>query len=229
MKISFNISVIIAIACKSVLVCSFSSAFTSFGRLSHIANDVSSRTFVHDTSIRLMNFNFDKVLNDDNEDDKDDEVQTLEVLEPSDEKSISPLPDQSEKSTNLAEEIAKISRSGSTSDQMISRIKGCEIRRIGGSGTTFEISVDGDEADLGNFSKVVYKKIIMDAKQQQFQGFRPGTIPPFLDVTYRLFAMDEVAREATSEALEQVRLECQLEPCYIFLWIFSKFFPIKWF
>jgi len=43
----------------------------------------------------------------------------------------------------------------------------------------------------------------MDAKQQQFQGFRPGTIPPFLDVTYRLFAMDEVAREATSEALEQ--------------------------
>uniref|UniRef100_A0A6U5ME36 Uncharacterized protein n=1 Tax=Corethron hystrix TaxID=216773 RepID=A0A6U5ME36_9STRA len=149
MKISFNISVIIAIACKSVLVCSFSSAFTSFGRLSHIANDVSSRTFVHDTSIRLMNFNFDKVLNDDNEDDKDDEVQTLEVLEPSDEKSISPLPDQSEKSTNLAEEIAKISRSGSTSDQMISRIKGCEIRRIGGSGTTFEISVDGDEADLG--------------------------------------------------------------------------------
>mmetsp|Transcript_11526 Transcript_11526/g.13940 ORF Transcript_11526/g.13940 Transcript_11526/m.13940 type:complete len:182 (+) Transcript_11526:268-813(+) len=44
---------------------------------------------------------------------------------------------------------------------------------------------------------------MMDAKQQRFQGFRPGTIPPHIEPTYRAFAMDEVAREATLEAMEQ--------------------------
>lgn len=59
------------------------------------------------------------------------------------------------------------------------------------------------EADLGRFSQAVYKKIISDAKQQRFQGFRPGTIPPHLEPTYRAFTMDEVARETILEALQQ--------------------------
>lgn len=60
-----------------------------------------------------------------------------------------------------------------------------------------------EQADLGKFSEVVYRKITADAKQQRFQGFRPGKIPPHLEPTYRGFAMDEVAREATLEAMQQ--------------------------
>jgi hypothetical protein len=56
---------------------------------------------------------------------------------------------------------------------------------------------------LGKFSEVVYRKITADAKQQRFQGFKQGTIPPHLEPTYRGFAMDEVAREATLEAMQQ--------------------------
>lgn len=56
---------------------------------------------------------------------------------------------------------------------------------------------------MGGFSQAVYKKIMSDAKQQRFQGFRPGTIPPHLEPTYRTFSMDEVARETVMEALEQ--------------------------
>ena len=59
------------------------------------------------------------------------------------------------------------------------------------------------EADLGKFSEAIYRKITQDAKKQSFQGFRPGTIPPHLEPTYRAFAMDEAAREATLEAMEQ--------------------------
>ena len=59
------------------------------------------------------------------------------------------------------------------------------------------------EADLGKFSEAIYRKIIADAKKQRFQGFRPGTIPPHLEPTYRAFAMDECAREATLEAMQQ--------------------------
>ena len=59
------------------------------------------------------------------------------------------------------------------------------------------------EADLGKFSEVVYKKLIADAKKQRFQGFRPGTIPPQLLSTYKAFAMDEVCRETTLEAMQQ--------------------------
>lgn len=62
---------------------------------------------------------------------------------------------------------------------------------------------DGVEADLGNFGAVVYRKITNDAKRQSFQGFRPGTIPPHLLPTYKAFAMDEVAREAALEAMQQ--------------------------
>lgn len=40
-------------------------------------------------------------------------------------------------------------------------------------------------------------------KKERFQGFRPGTIPPHILPTYVAFAMDECAREATLEAMEQ--------------------------
>jgi hypothetical protein len=81
------------------------------------------------------------------------------------------------------------------------RIKGCEILPI--SETEFTIKIDGNEADLGKFGAAVYKKITTDAKKQRFQGFRPGTIPPHLLPAYKAFAMDEVAREATLEAMQQ--------------------------
>lgn len=81
------------------------------------------------------------------------------------------------------------------------RIRGCTVTPV--SDTEFTIQIDGNEADLGNFGVAVYKKITSDAKRQNFQGFRPGTIPPHLLPTYRGFAMDEVAREATLEAMQQ--------------------------
>lgn len=81
------------------------------------------------------------------------------------------------------------------------RIRGCTITPV--SETEFTIQIDGNEADLGNFGVAVYKKITSDAKRQNFVGFRPGTIPPHLLPTYRAFAMDEVAREATLEAMQQ--------------------------
>lgn len=56
---------------------------------------------------------------------------------------------------------------------------------------------------MGKFSTVVYRKITNDAKQQSFQGFRPGTIPPHLLPSYKVFAMNEVALEATLEAMQQ--------------------------
>ena len=141
------------------------------------------------------------------------------------------------------------------------KIRGCQVQSVGGSPTDWEISIDGDQADLGKFSEAIYKKITQDAKQQRyvtdvvgvlasslnslrtrllrsfwltfaicvqysrmycvfsdccrlltqirlsllcsFQGFRPGTIPPHLTPTYIAFAMDECAREATLEAMEQ--------------------------
>ena len=81
------------------------------------------------------------------------------------------------------------------------RIRGCTVTPV--SDTEFTIQIDGNEADLGNFGVAVYKKITSDARRQNFQGFRPGTIPPHLLPTYRAFAMDEVAREATLEAMQQ--------------------------
>jgi hypothetical protein len=42
-----------------------------------------------------------------------------------------------------------------------------------------------------------------DVKQQQFAGFRRGTIPPHLEPTYRAFTMDECARETVMEAMQQ--------------------------
>ena len=56
---------------------------------------------------------------------------------------------------------------------------------------------------MGKFSEAIFKKISQDVKQQRFQGFRPGTIPPHLLPTYKMFAMDECARETVLEAMEQ--------------------------
>jgi len=83
------------------------------------------------------------------------------------------------------------------------RIRGCQVTRVEGSITEYEIRIDGVEADLGKFSEAIYRKISSDVKQQRFQGFRPGTIPPHLLPTYIGFAMDECAREATLEAMQQ--------------------------
>lgn len=82
-------------------------------------------------------------------------------------------------------------------------IEGCTITQSPDSLTMWQIQIDGVQADLGKFSEAIYKKITTDAKQQRYQGFRPGTLPPHLLPTYIGFAMDEAAREATLEAMEQ--------------------------
>lgn len=82
-------------------------------------------------------------------------------------------------------------------------IRGCIIRNVEGTKTDWIIEIDGKEADLGKFSDAIYRKITSDAKQQNFQGFRPGTIPPHLLGSYITFSMDECAREATLEAMQQ--------------------------
>jgi hypothetical protein len=98
------------------------------------------------------------------------------------------------------------------------RIQGCQLTRVGESCTDWEVTIDGEEADLAKFSEAVYKKITSDAKQQRFQGFRPGTIPPHLTPTYIAFAMDEVAREATLEALgERFCYEKEELSAYLFV------------
>ena len=74
-----------------------------------------------------------------------------------------------------------------------STFRGCSMTAI--SPTEYSVQIDGDEADLGRFSEQIYKKLMIDAKQQRFQGFRPGTVPPHLLATYKRFAMDETARE----------------------------------
>lgn len=99
------------------------------------------------------------------------------------------------------------------------KISGCSILLKDGSQTEWSVTIDGVEADLGKFSEAVFKKVSADARQQRFQGFRPGTIPPHLQPTYRAFAMDECARETVLEALqqnnirpfEQTRVEMRIE------------------
>jgi hypothetical protein len=82
-------------------------------------------------------------------------------------------------------------------------IRGCKIQQVDGILTEWIITIDGVEADLGRFSEAIYKKVTADAKRQTFQGFRPGTIPPHLEPTYRAFTMDECARETVLEAMTQ--------------------------
>jgi hypothetical protein len=83
------------------------------------------------------------------------------------------------------------------------KIRGCTLQLVEGSSTEWIVFIDGIEADLGRFSEAVYRKVTRDAKQQSFQGFRPGTIPPHLEPTYRAFSMNECARETVLEALQQ--------------------------
>jgi hypothetical protein len=109
-----------------------------------------------------------------------------------------------------------------------SKIKGCTIQPVPKDGIDSTISgmplewivtIDGIDADLGRFSDAIYRKLIGDAKNQRFQGFRPGTIPPMLLGTYKAYAMDECARETVLEALQQnnirpfesTRADCTLE------------------
>jgi hypothetical protein len=66
------------------------------------------------------------------------------------------------------------------------KIRGCTVKSVEDSVIDWIIEIDGEEADLGKFSEVVYRKITADAKQQRFQGFRPGTIPPHLLKTCEL-------------------------------------------
>lgn len=80
-------------------------------------------------------------------------------------------------------------------------IQGCSVQQD--SVTSWTVQIDGVEADLARFSQAIHKKITDDAKRQRFQGFRPGTIPPHLQRTYRAFAMDECARETVLEAMQQ--------------------------
>lgn len=82
-------------------------------------------------------------------------------------------------------------------------MRGCTVQQVQDSVTEFTIRIDGVEADLGRFSKAIFTKMITDAKQERFQGFRPGTIPPQLYKTYRAFSMDECARETVLEAMQQ--------------------------
>lgn len=48
------------------------------------------------------------------------------------------------------------------------RIRGCQLQNVGDSPSDWEISIDGDQADLGKFSEAIYKKITQDAKQQRY-------------------------------------------------------------
>lgn len=83
------------------------------------------------------------------------------------------------------------------------KIRGCTVQKVEGTATEWTIQIDGKDADLGKFSEAIYRKYTSEAKQQSFQGFRPGTIPPHLIGTYAAFTMDECAREATLEAMQQ--------------------------
>ncbi|GMI02306.1 hypothetical protein TrLO_g7406 [Triparma laevis f. longispina] len=95
--------------------------------------------------------------------------------------------------------------SKSSSSTVTSLLRGCQISRPDPDNkpTDYEISIDGVEADLGRFSEQMYRKCTTDAKRQNFQGFRPGTIPPHLLNTYKTFAMDETGRETIMEAMTQ--------------------------
>jgi Bacterial trigger factor protein (TF) len=83
------------------------------------------------------------------------------------------------------------------------KINGCTLTLVDDSLTDWIITIDGVQADLGKFSEAIYKKLLADAKKNQFQGFRAGTVPPHLLPTYKAYTMDECARESTLEAMQQ--------------------------
>jgi hypothetical protein len=121
--------------------------------------------------------------------------------------SISPL--SHKEKMNLPSSCTSLSnQAGDWNGEVVSntdggRIRGCEITQVEGSMTEWTISIDGQEANLGKFSEAIYRKITSDAKREQFQGFRPGTIPPHLISAYIGFSIDECAREATLESMQQ--------------------------
>ena len=120
--------------------------------------------------------------------------------------SISGLPARlSTRTTSLFSSVNDMRASDDWNGDVVpgGQIRGCTVTQAGESITEWKIQIDGIEADLGRFSDAIYKQITRDAKQQQFQGFRPGTIPPHLLKTYRAFAMDECARETVLEAMQQ--------------------------
>lgn len=104
------------------------------------------------------------------------------------------------------------------------QIRGCTTQQVEGTLTEWTIAIDGVEADLGRFSDAIYKKFIQDAKQQRFQGFRPGTIPPHLEPTYRAFAMDECARETVLEAMQQNNIR-PFENCRSEMYLYNICIP----
>jgi hypothetical protein len=78
-------------------------------------------------------------------------------------------------STSLYDAITSIANDNNDNNEFsnVSGFSGSSIRlpdpeRI----TEYEITIDGEAADLGKFSEAIYKKIIGDAKNQRFQGFR---------------------------------------------------------
>lgn len=78
--------------------------------------------------------------------------------------------------TILYDAITEVARGEDGESSELSKVtgfSGCSIRlpdpeRI----TEYEITIDGDAADLAKFSEAIYKKILGDAKNQRFQGFR---------------------------------------------------------
>jgi len=110
--------------------------------------------------------------------------------------------------TNFPSHTSLSNQAGDWNGEIVSntddgRIRGCSIIKVEGTISEWIVKIDGQEADLGKFSEQVYRKISADAKQQRFQGFRPGTIPPHLVPSYIGFTIEEVAKEATLEAMQQ--------------------------
>jgi len=112
--------------------------------------------------------------------------------------AFSPVPTRRTEST-----VSLSEWSGDVTNSENGKILGCTITNIGDSLTDWEVKIDGEEADLAKFSSVIYQKLLSDGKQQNYRGFRPGTIPPMILPTYVAYAMDECAKEATLEALAQ--------------------------
>jgi hypothetical protein len=119
------------------------------------------------------------------------------------------------------------------------RIRGCTIQPVVVVGsnnhqlpedsvitstTEWVISIDGVAADLGRFSTAIYQKVLREAQQQRFQGFRVGTVPSHLLSTYRTIAMDECARETIVEVMQQNHIR-PFENCRAEMMLFNFTIP----
>lgn len=85
-----------------------------------------------------------------------------------------------------------------------SSIEGCFIKPSSDP-SRYDINIDGKQADIGKFSRAIYKNIAKQAREsnQQIKGFRPGTIPPHLISRYRSYCMEQTARETIREGFDQ--------------------------